>query len=618
MKRILLLLSILCLTISVAFPAQQLSVPLGHRVYDILSSAELRGLIPPFPSVKPYQKSTVLDSLEQLLTSQEISGKEREEVKRMIEELNDDYTTPTSFSELFRRGEYVSSWDEADISIAIGARGDIQLAHSVVERGVYDLRNGVRPYVEADISDFLSASMDLGLRLDHLDARLFLPNDFIIPSEARYDSIFSGLDDASFYYGMELAPEIAMRFLDGNLQFRFGSVQRDWGIGLNNFMISASARSFQGLELSVTLSPWLNYQFIAGSLGKFGTENIDTSYNTDYLDEYIFSEGMQGTAFDNNISAHRLELSLPMNLTFGIYESVLYRKRFELAYLNPVSILLFEQINVGDFDNVLAGLDLQWRMPGVMRVYGVFSTTEMDKINPSELFREPRNIMAFQAGVDISIPAARFAQVTVQYTSLSPFFYTHYPVYTYYETTGTDIVYDTYELMYVNEGSNIGYPLRPNSDEILVHSTFGFGDGWAADLTAKYQRRSVQYGFNLDQYMIYKAAMRDNYDDKDFNANVFEQTVGLEFGVSKKFRSVPVTLEAAYLYYGATKRGYEATGYWKYPSDAVDPTTGGEFVTEDDPLDPANRYRPIQFAPIGDWSAWDHSHAVRLAVYLWK
>ncbi len=622
MKRILLFLIILCLSLGFISAAQNLSVPLGHRVYDILASAELRGIITPLPSVKPYQKSQVIDRLEQILNSSSISEEEKTSVENMIVELTDDYSQVDSFSELLLRGEYASSWDEAGINLSVGMTSDIQLTHSIIERGVYDSRNGVNPYLEADISDFLSIYMNFGLRLDHLDTRLYLPNDFVIPSEARYDSIFSGFDDLSFYYGMELAPEVDMQFLDGNLQFRFGSVQRDWGVGLNNFMISGSARSFQGAELSVNLALWLNYQFIAGSLAKFLDMNIDTSYNQDYLDNYFFSESMLESSLDNNISAHRVEVSIPWNITLGIYESVLYRKRFELSYLNPLSTLMVDQISLGDFDNMLAGVDFQWRVPGLLRVYGVFSTTEMDKLNPSEFFTEPRNIMGFQGGIDISIPAAQFATLTLQYTNLAPFFYTHYPVYTYYEATGTgvDTIYDTYELMYVNEGMNLGYPLRPNSDEILLHSTFGFAEGWSADITAKYQRRSIQYGWNLDQYMIYKAALRDNYADKDFNANIFEQSLGIELSVQKRFDDLPITLEASYIYHGSTERPTETTGYWYYPSTNVDPTLAGEFVASgDSPINPDyDTSMAIQFAPTGDWSAWESSHAIRFAVYLWK
>ena len=605
MKKWILVTLILFVSISSLLAGIHLSLPLNHRAYDLLASAELRGIIEPISTVKPYSRSVVVANLEKMLQSPALSSREQEEVKRMLVSLQVSYESPETFSEMLQLGAYASYWEQYKIGVAFGVDASANLTHSIISRGVYDSRNSIRAYMKGDMFDFLSFQMDFGLLLDRLDSRLFLLNDFTFTSEGKYDSILNRMEAQAFYYGQSLEPEIALQFLDGNLQLRWASVQRDWGVGRNNLMISGSARSFEGIETSIKFAPWINYQFITGSLGKFQKNiYVNTSYNSAFFQDYFFSDAMLETRHNNNFSAHRVEINMPWNLTFGIYESVVYRKRFELAYLNPFSILMFQQINVGDFDNMFAGVDLQLRIPGIMRIYGAMATTEMNEIKPSRFFKAPRNIMAFQAGADVAIPVGNFSKLTLQYTYLGPFFYTHYPVEVDYDHD--NIPDEIFEVMYVNKGQNLGYPLRPNSDEILVSSSFGFGDGWDASVTAKYQRRSGQYGFNMDKYMIYRAAVAGAYDDKNFNGNLFEQTFGLELSVAKSLKSFPITFSASYLYHMQTARSLAPSRYWisDDPEHASDTYETGAHI--------------IQYAPTGPWSSPLHSHAIRLGVNIWR
>jgi len=612
MKKRILVTLMLAATMLSLLATTHLSIPLGHRVYTILASAETRGIINPISTIKPYTRSVVVSNLETVLQHPALSSGERLEVEQMLQNLKVSFESPQTSSELLQRGSYASYWEEYKLGVAFGVDVESTLTHSLTTRGMYDLRNSIRAYMKGDMFDFLSFQMDFGLLLDRLDSRLFLLNDFTFNSEGKYDSIFNAMEKTRLYYGQSLAPEISLQFLDGNLQLRWASIARDWGVGRNNLMISGSARSFEGIETAVKFAPWLNYQFITGSLGKFQTNAyIDTPVNSEFFDDYFIRDEMQGTKLNNNFSAHRVEVNLPWNLSFGIYESVVYRKRFELAYLNPLSILMFQQINVGDFDNMLAGLDAQWRIPGIMRLYGAMGTTEMNDIHPNRFFKAPRNVMAFQAGTDINIPVGNFSMLTVQYTNLGPFFYTHYPVEVDYD--GDDIADEIYEVMYVNKGQNLGYPLRPNSDEILVSGAFGFGSGWDASVTAKYQRRSGQYGSTMDEYMFYRASVAGAYDDKNFNDNLIEKVLGVELTVSKKMKDYPVSFSASYILNMQTERGRVATWYW-VPDDLTTDNTNEEHITDSSEA----RAIPIQYAPTGTWSPLENTHAVRLGVKIWK
>lgn len=526
-----------------------LSVPLGHRVYDVIAAAELRGLVEPLDSVRPYATSTVLKVLNELLENPRLTNEsERREIAYLIAELSGSSVDTGS---VLQSGSYRTYSEKTDVMVAVGASIESQSTFSLNNTDQFDMRNAIRPYFRSEIKDFLSISMDVGLRFDRLDNRLFLDNDFTIPGEGFYMDLLNGGDKPEeipfdqFYAGYDLHPEIAASFLDGMMQFRWGSVNRDWGVGLNNLQLSSTASPFEAIEGQIHFSDWLRYSFITGSLGIFALEEgIDGN-------EAFFVQTLHSEEFNNNFSAKRLELDFSDNSTFGIYESCIWPKRFELGYLNPFSILMLQQNIQGDQDNMLAGVDFQWRLPGTLRLYGAWATTEMHEISLDELFTHPRNIMAFQGGVDVDLPVGLFSLLTFQYTKLDPFFYTHYPI--------TDDE-DTIQTAYVNKGFSLGYPLHPNSDEFLLSARFGVTPRLNTFVTVKYQRRSGQYGFDITESVRENYHDIDLYDPKDFLGNLFEKTLSIEVGLSKSLEQFPLTVYASYRFGSTIYREVDTAG----------------------------------------------------------
>ncbi|MBC8552464.1 MAG: hypothetical protein H8D23_22780 [Candidatus Brocadiales bacterium] len=533
-----------------AFPleaGQHKAVPVGHRAYQVIESAELRGLIQPQISVKPYPASEVLSLLNQLSAKKDLlNEREIEEIEYLLDELTVVYVAD-ELSDILLQGSYRSFNENLDIGIAIGGTLDSQVTSSLTSSEYYDVRSSFRPYLRGDISDFISIYMDFGLRYDKLDNRVFLDTDFTIPGEGFYMLLTEGgarlknIPDDKFYTGLDFFPEISLSFLSGALQFRMGNILRDWGVGHNNLQLSGSARAFEAVEGHIEFSNWLSYSFIMGSLGIFSLETLNgDDFFSDSLDD------RENYQFNSNYSAKRVEVDLPWNVTVGIFESCVWQKRFEIGYLNPFGILMFQQNLLGDFDNMLAGVDFQWRIPGLFRLHGTWSTSEMNEVSLSRFFTAPRNIMAYQAGVDVNLPVGVFSNLAFQYTRLDAFFYTHYthedgdlhPIYRYDDAT--------LETAYVNKGENLGYPLNPNSDELLVKTHIGLGFGLVTDITMKYQRRSGQYGYEIDMPIDYDAYKTGEYDDKHFSGNLFEQSFSIEFSLSKQFVTLPLNIFGSY------------------------------------------------------------------------
>jgi len=592
------------------------SVPLNHRVYSIIRIAEIRGIIDSVIEVRPFSTSKVLNYLEMIKSSNKISRDE----KIIIEEIINEFAvvqTDNSFKSLAMHGSYSTYSEKLDLRAVMGAKLNFEYAHSLNDSSKYDSRNGGDLYIRGDIKDIASFKLNIGIRFDHIDYNLFLKNDFKIPTKGKYDTFWAHTEEHAFYYGIYAEPEISISLLNNNLNIRWASIERDWGVGENNFMLSKDANSFNGIEINYEIASWLRYAFIAGALGKFsGKDSLFTVPNLEegeepslaylYYKEYFPSDDLHEDYYNNNFSAHRIELNLPFNIKFGIYESVIYRKRFELGYLNPISILMFEQNIIGDFDSMLAGFDVQYTLKDYFRVYINAATTEMNEGNPRRFFVAPRNILSMQAGADIDLPFLSFSSATLQYTFVAPFFYSHKPV--------VDSSYELIqELSSVNEGRNIGYPLRPNSDEFLVKVNLNFKNNWDGSITFKYQRRSGQYGFGIDKWMYYTAAKAGAYKDKDFSSNLFEKSIGINATINKTFVGYPFRVSASYIVVFNNKRVEEPKPKRVWDRD------NGEEVTYQKSIHGSNynKYPVVEYANNSPWGGWKFSNALRLGVNIW-
>lgn len=626
----LLFVLVLCFFVLTSLTAAvHTSVPVDHAVYRILDVAQIRGLIDNQIDVKPYSASRILSLLQTIASRPEtLSKSELEHIQQLIASLKASYGyEPSDLQSLLTTG-YLRSYDaQKGLGASFGITVDTQQTFSLSEKGEYDSRNALVAFLKSDIGSHISFNMDFGLVFDKLNNRVFLPGEFTIPGEGFYMRLTEGGNPPSsipfdkINTSLILTPELSASFFDGDVLLRWGTIKRDWGPGLNNLMLSADARSFDAIDIQLNLTSWFRYSVMSGSLGKFSLDNID---GEPFLsDRYGAKEDRVNYRYDNNFSAHRAELDIGRNFTFAIYESTVWQKRFELSYLNPFTVYMFQQNSLGDMDDVFAGLDVSYTLPSKARLYGAMAMNEMNVVgNPITMLKAPRNMFAFQAGVVVPLPIGTFSSLTFQWTYIGPFVYTHYPMrkltgvidpadlvtsgepledndkvqivtdtgriiiyddtkkeitlsakgpdeaqtinldtaewfsndtYTLTkdgrtmieEKDGKYLIYETYaETNYVNKGENLGYPLQPNSQEFLLQLDLGLPKGWTTQFQAKYQARSGQYGYSLDQFMLY--AIDDQYPEKDFWNHVFNHTLSILVSGTKKLDGMPISLTASY------------------------------------------------------------------------
>ena len=104
----------------------------------------------------------------------------------------------------------------------------------------------------------------------------------------------------------------------------------------------------------------------------------------------------------------------------------------------------------------------------------------------------------------------------------------------------------------MNKGQNIGYPVNPDTFELLLSFDTTAFDGWKLGLLVKDQLRSAQYaekayGTNILTSIDYPRY--DNgpgewgyYESRDFFGNIWNNILDVELSAEKGFESMPLSL----------------------------------------------------------------------------
>lgn len=534
----LLTVALALLLCGALFATQFHSVPLGHEAYRIIEVGELRGIIEQQTDVKPYNLNTVRALLKTMKESDKLSQSEKEEIDTILSEFDLQYGKEDNSltEEASKLGFYRTGGKSGVTTFGV----NVTTTQSVGLKGdekIFDSRNGVTAYINGSLLGYVSYDLNFKVNLDRIDTNAFLPTELLFSTDGFYMDFLRGgenlyeLPDGGFYLGIEAFPEMSTSIANDIATLRIGAVKRDWGPGVNNFALSGSARVMDGFELSLKPTSWFNYSVMTASLGQASLEKVN---GIEWPSEHMNHEGK----YSNNFSVHRVELGPLAGARLGIWEGVVWRKRFELSYLNPLAIYMFAQNSLGDYDNVLAGIDLTYLNSKIGEFYAALSFDELHSFKRP--FVHPRNIIALQAGAKFSLPFGRFTTLKAQATYITAFFGSHYQ--------------DTYPVFgnipittaYVNKGQNIGYPLNPDSLEFLLAFDTTLDYGIKLSVEVKDQMRSAQYaiketGTDILTYMDYNAT--DSYSDRDFFNNIWNNILDVEIEAQKSFDTkVPMTV----------------------------------------------------------------------------
>jgi len=515
---------ILAVIVHFSLAAQtHIAVPLGNPVYHVIEQARMRGLCANLPYTKPYSRTKILSIIEEIIDNDETRrfGGLTDAERGVLEQFRQTFG-PNKMGLDLARGAYSTEhlWNDIYFSGELGVDMDFSFAG-----GLYPLAGGYRydaaddPLFEGashpESGDFFTA-LDLGVMTlsfkgdlgrnasygfsirggVYKSPRAVLgqqhpyykgfddpadpdgPNKpYTVRSEPlayfpftykkHWDSFVfapdgvssSGMliwpDDVSLGYSM--IPELAGELLNGHVLYRFARLDREWAGMTNNgsLLLNQSAEPFLAFETTIVPFDWIMFSGLTGVLEYHNA--IGQTNNAELKED--------SESFQNAFSIVMLELNYKNYFHFDIGSSVVWPKRFELGYLFPFADKYTYQNNIGDFDNAALFLDLQGQYPGLGKLW--FSLL-LDEVNLGEenfaknFLELDRMMYAFQVGGSAYIPWLPFSSVTLSYTKVEPYVYTHPRIQVPWY--GDRLM----ETNYVSFGKSLGHYIPPNSDEILV------------------------------------------------------------------------------------------------------------------------------------------------------
>jgi hypothetical protein len=580
-KEAIVYTTVFCLFfLAATLPAQQLnSIPIGHDAYTVIDNGVLRGLIEAPPSAKPWSGFTVQQKLREILDADSslLNDKERKIVTELLRSFNRtpglDLRAGKYHSETTLRNGSRFSFDaginwESSLSVNVNPRafgtvnlGTLNIAGDMGDHFSWDfnLRGGFfsidrvklgertnPPYTDPkygkyeDYDPLTHSNTSSGHTYYYDVGTPQTSSVYAIPSyfpytftksweggvfpPARLNS-YNGWPD-TFAFGYEVISEINAGLFDNRMQFRFGRMRRDWGpeaTGASLFM-NAQARPFLAIEGTVIPTSWMHFSFLTGVL--------------EYMNED--SQWWDAEPFQNLFSLALLEFNPSKYFHFDFGSATVWPKRLELGYLFPVNSNFFYQNNVGDFDNLGLFADIEGRLPGIGKIWASFYADELNFMH-KPFFHLDREMYAWQAGLQAYLPVLPLASVSLRYTKVEPYAYTH----EYTETPWNRLPSDT---AYLNNGESLGSYLPPNSDELSLRLESMLLPGTKAHLEYQMIRHGVDFGpGRVDGSSLRDKIVKDDNTSKYFlKDGVYQWNHVIKAGgtYSLKSLNIPVSVFA--------------------------------------------------------------------------
>lgn len=277
--------------------------------------------------------------------------------------------------------------------------------------------------------------------------------------------------------------ELRTTFLDEKISVGAGRFSREWGAMDTgaSLVYNMQAQPFLAFDTSFELFPWLKVSSLVGIL----------EYpNQDYMNEKSYAEEKSGIDdsyfYQNGFSMNLIELDLKY-LHFDVGSTVVFPKRFELGYVFPLFNYVEYQNHIGDCDNLALFGNIKLQKPGLGSVWASLYLDELNGLN-NDPFTSTRAMFAGQLGAKFVLPFLSFGSVSMRYTKVEPYCYTHHsinyaPSYAHYVSEN-----------YTNNGDCLGYYLAPNSDEFLIKINGKIRSNICASLSYQFIRHGADYG----------------------------------------------------------------------------------------------------------------------------
>ncbi|MFA7361031.1 MAG: capsule assembly Wzi family protein [Candidatus Kapaibacterium sp.] len=172
-------------------------------------------------------------------------------------------------------------------------------------------------------------------------------------------------------------------------------------------------------------------------------------------------------------SAHRLKVAIPDIVDLAISDVVVYNGRIEFAYLNPIILWHFAEKSLQDRDNKNFIFDFKTKFLKNAEFQGTFFVDDDEQFAILSGGSTRSQKYVYQFGAMIYEPIIKNLSLTVEYTKIRPFTYTHYDIRDNYTAYGV----------------NLGHRIGPNADELFSRITYNISSWGRINLEYSHVRK---------------------------------------------------------------------------------------------------------------------------------
>ena len=311
-------------------------------------------------------------------------------------------------------------------------------------------------------------------------------------------------DNPSLGFGMY--GDLRASFFDDMITIGAGRFSHEWAAmdEGSSLVLNQNASPFFEVDAKFKLFKFLSFSTMTGVMEFPNADYIDNNAwyfyqkdtnpkpndTDDHYDEtpfwYTRWNPVDSYFFQNLFSMDMLDIDFKyLHMDFG--SAVVWPKRFDLGYMFPLLNKVVYQNSLGDYDNLSLFGDIKGYIPGLGSLWFSVYIDEIDAFK-TKIFEKTRCMFAYQAGTKVSLPWVASTTVSLRYTKLEPYCYTH-------QAIRTQPWYDSYvSESYTNNGKSLGYYLEPNSDELFFRAETRAVTGLTAGLQYQMIRHGADYG----------------------------------------------------------------------------------------------------------------------------
>jgi len=416
------------------------NVPVSHSVYAFLKRMEVRGIIKNFDDASlPISRSEVANFLKEIYSKRDkLSTKEQGYLELLMIEFENELKSENFFetsilNDGFKFKDGIFS-DKAKYLYAYRDSNINFFADLLFNLDVRFAKNSRVALVEIGGRLRGTYARKFGFYIQSTDGQSFGSKELAL-EDLRLKQNYKFNEQGSVNFDFT---EAHIKYQTNHLSFQLGRELITQGYGFSGkLFVSQTSPVFDFLKIRFKYKG-VSYDFIHSWLlgAKFIIPDTVAGNMTVVNSKYL--------------ATHRLNFNFWDKFNFGVWEGVIYTKRFpELAYLNPINFYKSAEHSLQDRDNTLLGFDFK---SNIFKNFQIYGTVLIDDINfPTIGTGWYGNELGYQVGFYFA-DFVKDADLIFEYTRIEPYVYSH----------------KFNENNYTHNGFLLGHQIGPNSDDFFI------------------------------------------------------------------------------------------------------------------------------------------------------